>query len=898
MSSQDLIRLRVSVQRHGVPEVKLIWPCARSHDLTVSKFLSQINEVMPLESGEWGLEDYVVELADGTGGSYECLHFQPVPHILKNDDHILIRCLHGEDLKRRRLSGRHQISADGRHLVDGLVFGRPWLRTPRDRPALDLPPRKRARTARDCGGNYDFDDQDELPDTPQPRLLLERAQQDMSSDDMLAEGSDDSDEYLDEEFDEDLDEELEQGLDKKCDEDVDEEFDDASGEDQDEVAEELGHLRNDNMAVGHVMPANGPGNTSDGQVIEAPAPTANGLDLGALDGIVALRAAFPQTPVIAIEAELLRQHKDLRKAYDALSGSHEPALGFDDVMANAVIRLFFPGHQPSSGSPDHQSARQMSITSRPLIQVVESSDGPEDAAVAMAPPDTHPPLGAGTDQGLRDSSTGEDADRGTENTEYTASDIGASDDTSSDGTDSSSDLSSSSDDDESSSDESDSDSDSSEDNLGAPIGTQSSHDDESSSDSSSSDGSESDFDLSNDGTGASVSRQATQNTCREGAQGHKEASDVPPGAPSGRTKTQKRNARRRRSMARISADKRRIDDEVDLAKDSQHVQATQDDDGAEETKNGDAPSTTPDRRRSRVDLGAGRRLLFGSLGLKAPKTRADEEKIKQGLMKDVRPLNNMRLTEGQKASEDASVASGCDIEDWRQRVTYRAVECSHQGMVLSEPPFPFEQRWDPQQRGRACRKRKRTSQEFVEDWYGDDDSGLYMEEDVGQTKRIKSLMSDHFGLGAVGEDEAPGKTPSSETEGRNAAGTTAQADDVPSLPADVGSLADLEAGGAKDGMVITWKQIVMSKATRWQPMVVQQTGTVLRGSDETNLYVLLAMRDREDRSKMFDEAGKRIYDKFEMPDADSGDEGEDDGERMVSWAEMTEPKIVRMPEEK
>lgn len=89
MSSHDLLRLRVTVQRHGLPEVKLVWPCVRSPDLTVSKFLSQINEVMPLESGEWGLEDYVVELADGSGGSYECLHFQPVAHILKSDDHVL-----------------------------------------------------------------------------------------------------------------------------------------------------------------------------------------------------------------------------------------------------------------------------------------------------------------------------------------------------------------------------------------------------------------------------------------------------------------------------------------------------------------------------------------------------------------------------------------------------------------------------------------------------------------------------------------------------------------------------------------------------------------------------------------------------------------------------------------
>ncbi|PHH91260.1 hypothetical protein CDD83_1177 [Cordyceps sp. RAO-2017] len=173
MPSRDLLRLRVSVQRHGVPDVKLVWPCERSDDLTVSKFLAQISQVIPLEGGEWGLEDYVVELADGLGGTYECLHFQPISQILQSDDQVLIRCLQGEDLKRRRLNGRHQITSDGKHLIDGLVFGRPWLRSPRDRPALELPPRKRVRTALDYDGYGHFDDEDEENEAREPRLLPE-----------------------------------------------------------------------------------------------------------------------------------------------------------------------------------------------------------------------------------------------------------------------------------------------------------------------------------------------------------------------------------------------------------------------------------------------------------------------------------------------------------------------------------------------------------------------------------------------------------------------------------------------------------------------------------------------------------------------------------------------------
>lgn len=80
------IRLRLAIRRHGVPEVKLVWPCVGSEDFTISKLLTQVNEVITLESGEWGLEDYAVELADG---GFECLHFQQVSAVFKNDDQVL-----------------------------------------------------------------------------------------------------------------------------------------------------------------------------------------------------------------------------------------------------------------------------------------------------------------------------------------------------------------------------------------------------------------------------------------------------------------------------------------------------------------------------------------------------------------------------------------------------------------------------------------------------------------------------------------------------------------------------------------------------------------------------------------------------------------------------------------
>ena len=55
-----------------------------------------------------------------------------------------IRPLQTSDLRFRKLSGRHQISSDGKHLVDGVAFGRPFLHRG-SRPPIRIPPRKRIR---------------------------------------------------------------------------------------------------------------------------------------------------------------------------------------------------------------------------------------------------------------------------------------------------------------------------------------------------------------------------------------------------------------------------------------------------------------------------------------------------------------------------------------------------------------------------------------------------------------------------------------------------------------------------------------------------------------------------------------------------------------------------------
>lgn len=88
-----------------------------------------------------------------------------------------IRSLSTTEIRARTLGGRLQISEGGKHLVDGVPFGRPMLRTP-NRPHIHIPPRKRQRmlgddkNAQASAEFYTPPDAVMGDDTPQSRLLL------------------------------------------------------------------------------------------------------------------------------------------------------------------------------------------------------------------------------------------------------------------------------------------------------------------------------------------------------------------------------------------------------------------------------------------------------------------------------------------------------------------------------------------------------------------------------------------------------------------------------------------------------------------------------------------------------------------------------------------------------
>ncbi len=91
------LRLRLVVRRHTLPEVRVVFTVLLENDPTIAKFLEHVNDVIPLESDEWGLEDYVVELRDRDGQTFECMHFELVSNTLDRDEEVLLVILFRND---------------------------------------------------------------------------------------------------------------------------------------------------------------------------------------------------------------------------------------------------------------------------------------------------------------------------------------------------------------------------------------------------------------------------------------------------------------------------------------------------------------------------------------------------------------------------------------------------------------------------------------------------------------------------------------------------------------------------------------------------------------------------------------------------------------------------------
>lgn len=83
------MRLRLTIQRHGLPDTLVLWPTQDEPSPTIAELLEAVHESVPIEAEAWGFEDYSVELRSTSGKGYECLHYQRVKDVFREDDEVL-----------------------------------------------------------------------------------------------------------------------------------------------------------------------------------------------------------------------------------------------------------------------------------------------------------------------------------------------------------------------------------------------------------------------------------------------------------------------------------------------------------------------------------------------------------------------------------------------------------------------------------------------------------------------------------------------------------------------------------------------------------------------------------------------------------------------------------------
>ncbi|PKX90316.1 uncharacterized protein P174DRAFT_507055 [Aspergillus novofumigatus IBT 16806] len=883
------MRLHLIIQRHGLPVTRILWttsppsmygqatpsssvvPAASSviastrtpnalysnGGYTVAQLLEDVNEVVPLEtepaifdsesSGQWGLEDYAVEV----GGS-ECLHFMEVDGLLRDGDEVVIRALQIADLRARRLSGRHQISSDGKHLIDGVPFGRPFLkRQTSSRPAIAIPPRKKRRTMlatwdRDAG---DGDDEVQWTIPGRVSSMKELSRLKAHDDDGI------HDEYTDYHHDNDY-------------------------EDYHESQEESG----DGTVIRHPL--------SEGEDDEASESDADGSDFEAEDLAEELEALEKDRETVGLSSVEVPQEKPTGP------GGY-PLRTRASILRNASGR--HANHQAAIKSPSEAgSSRRDSKAVRFKAAQRQASPCPSES------------------EGDSHLSPAEQTSEDSPSIYKSFS------------------SSSSSDTDDSASDDEDSTS---------PSETTTSASEVSSSESEAEDAESEDEDSSSESDESTTSESEDESLSTPASSRQLQPKMNPPGHGSLRTKKSNQRNKLRRRLSKLKElgalpaeadfaalreweakngvwyeppehkpnEKRRTNEEEQEEFEAKrqkllHALATGGVDVDEVTGKENEPpeaKTTkgsvegdaeyngavvePPNKRRTLDVASSRRLLFGSLGVRAPRSKEDEEATRKKLAGKV---NNFRA----KVPEEQAPAEESDSEaeaNWQDKLFLKATECVFDDIELSTPPFPFEQRWDAEahqiikKRKGWGRKRKRRQQLQVyeadeyED-YAEDNNGHYTEEDMqlnynDPEQPLSTELTNGF--------ESAGEEPSENTQ-----------DDLPPLPADLSSVRDLTEGDLKQRSVIAFKQLVVSKETNWQPTVSDYLVARIDDVFEDNVLRLqLAKRDRrqvEQPDEDDEEDGTRGYDKFEMPGMDD-DQAEDDGFREISFADLFDAKLVQ-----
>ncbi|KAM0720602.1 hypothetical protein Q7P37_004739 [Cladosporium fusiforme] len=335
----------------------------------------------------------------------------------------------------------------------------------------------------------------------------------------------------------------------------------------------------------------------------------------------------------------------------------------------------------------------------------------------------------------------------------------------------------------------------------------------------------------------------------------------------------------------------------------------------QESINNQAAKDATDRRR--LDMSSAERLLYGSLGVRAPKTKeqrdATQKKLASRFGTAAPKVKSTKQPEQPAEEEDNTEVS----DDWRSKIDLRAVECVEEGVQLCTPPFPFYKRWDPAYHGHskkknrnmsayaeAPRKRRRRNDqgatavayEEVYDKYNKDGTGDALDYDGDGGGGDDSYWEE----GALlGDEDEYYEDDLAEKQLLNEANAELPVDDFPPLPSDPSTLTALASSDARAGDYVVYTEMVCSPATKWQPQMLLRTVKLLKKEEGIDAWkTLLALRDLP--PKEYDEDGMRVYGKFEMAGmSDDEGDGEEEDERIkvLLLGDLMEVKLLKRGDE-
>ncbi|KAL9620452.1 MAG: hypothetical protein Q9160_005037 [Pyrenula sp. 1 TL-2023] len=874
------MRLQVTIKRHGLPQTNILWTSRSpfSHHTTtnspatIAQLVEDINDIVPLESGEWGLEDYAVEV-DG----YECLHFQPIESVLREDDKVTVRALQTTDLRFRRYSGRHQVTSDGRHLIDGVPYGRPYVRNS-SRPEVSIPSRKRKRS--------DLEDlsENDTNDAPLPATFTRNLGSHLIT--AVPHFGQNVDEY-EEESEEDEDFVNETSI---------------TSSDEESVAEEdLVLSEQENAALKELSPPNG-----HREISRAPK-----------------RRKLSGSPQLAIETPA----QPLLLEYGQSASPRT-----NDALKSAANRLpkrvsFEDGYV--SGSDDSSATSSSYDSSLDTSGADSSSEGSSSNESEDESSDE------GSIEGSSDEDTEDESSREDLRTKQFSE--GSVDETSDDDSE---DGPSHGDSSNESVDERDSRynytlnsphlaGEMRNKRSGTPVSddsaTSSSMSDSMSfnSERTSSEGSDSELsdatsssmssleEEKSSGSGQSVSTASSQPVhsmeskdlsnftapvvVKQAAKPY-----VPPGHGTKLTQRGNTRARKRRRLEELKAkgllgpdagfkelydlDMQGEDQSHEASKSGQeqleerkealaamlneHSVENEDQQPHENQANevmnrarslspsnegqialqstdslsGSATRSEPTKQRSRLDIASSRRLLFGSLGLRVPKTQSAERELREKLADEAQKRPGGAFVRRSGSATENEHDTGTQTS-WMDKLDVSAVECAYEGVELSAPPFPFVQCWDDEALNEISKRKggpriadKKRKIEHVQSQLDDaEPSGT-----INTVNTAEATSADIESNGAIRDqlmrDANDIAALSPENESSN--------EDLPIPPAEVSNLPDLSLENAQAGSIIVYQTLEIGE--NFQPrMSVYRTARVDQILEDGTLGVTPAKRDLE-----------------------------------------------------